>query len=147
MDWKGPGRRLGDGGSEMNRRQTPSRVRLTQLFMPVPTVPGPTQTVHGNPDKVGSTVGTSQTNAVDGLDHPGYTVHSPRTRFGHQEHRVNGEQSVDGKQAQRGRAVNEDQVMAGPDPASESQGQPVLSSQRVGGQLRLAYGQIRRRGH
>ena len=110
--------------------------------MPVLGVAGAAQAVDGDAGQGGPAVATGG-DAADRAQDLGHAVGRPRPRLGDDERPIGGEQAVDREQAERGRAVDDDEVVAD---ALERDLEPVLGADGVVGQLGLAGGEAGRAG-
>ncbi len=105
-----------------------------QLLVPVAGVPGPAQAVHRDTGHLERRSPPGR-DPVDGAQDLSDTVGGPGPGLGDDQGAVGGEQPVDGEEPERGRAVDDHDLVAHP---FHRDGQPVVGADRVGEQLGLA---------
>ena len=124
----------------MYRRQHEVTVFVAQLLVPVLGVACSAESVHGDAgesEPVGASPGSD---AVDRAHDLADTVGGPRARFGDDECPVGGKEAVDGEKSQRGRTVDDDQLVRHP---LEGHRQAVVRPDRIHEELGFAQGERR----
>ena len=126
----------------MDRSEDLIAVLLEQHRVPVVRIAGAAETIDRNSGNLGAT-STPGGDTRDGELHVGHSVGGPSAGFGHDEGSIGGEESVDGQEPERRRAVDHDEVVS---MALERQLQTILRSDRIVGELRLPGGERRAAG-
>ena len=105
---------LGNRSAKVHRRQHEVAVFVAQLLVPVFGVACSAESVHGDAGESEPVGASPDSDAVDRAHDLADTVGGPRARFGNDECPVGGKEAVDGEEPQRGRTVDDDQLVRHP---------------------------------